>query len=348
MKFTATFGGKVKKIKLNHNEQTRLIETVERLTQAGIPQKGIASQLSKFGSKKEKIVGEKCLEVIGQGKSFTYALQPFLSQNVFLALLSGDKAGSFSQGVTDALSALNVEKSSTASLLKVLVKPFFGLIGLFTASALASWGIFPKLAEQLPRQRWDGLSSFAEQFGLFWLNNGLALLVFVAVIGLLVTFSLGRWTGTLREHVDHWPIYRQYRFIHCTNLLTATAHQMAIGVSLKKALTQYQEQSPPYLQAHIGDMLEKIGRGTANIGHIFDTGLLIEEEMDSMKILGSIGDAPTTLKKSATMHTNKLQHEINTLKTLCSNGFKLIAALVGVLLVFGLVLLFFNIATNFI
>ncbi|CAK2148795.1 hypothetical protein VCRA2118O236_500001 [Vibrio crassostreae] len=48
------------------------------------------------------------------------------------------------------------------------------------------------------------------------------------------------------------------------------------------------------------------------------------------------------------MHAAKLHQEINTLKSMGLIGFKLMAALTGMLLIFGAVLLFFNIATRLI
>ncbi|CAK3016701.1 hypothetical protein VCRA2110O183_660007 [Vibrio crassostreae] len=75
---------------------------------------------------------------------------------------------------------------------------------------------------------------------------------------------------------------------------------------------------------------------------------MLEEEMDSLKVLGGIGETTATLKQSASMHAAKLHQEINTLKSMGLIGFKLMAALTGMLLIFGAVLLFFNIATRLI
>ena len=335
-------------VRLNPQEQVRLMGTIERLAKAGMPQKAIAHQLVKFGSKKEKAVGQVCAQTLKQGRSFCQGLEPYLANTAYLALLSGDRAGRFTQGVSDALAALQMAKSSTGSLAVVLVKPTLGMMAVLTLSAMASALLFPALEAQLPRTRWDALSLAADAFGLFWLDYGLFIFTFFALLTAALGLSLGRWTGHFRSRVDNWPIYRQYRHIHCTNLLTATAHQIAIGVSLKQALTLYQSHAPVYVAAHIGRMLQNIGRGETNVGHIFDTGLLLEEEMDSLKVLGGIGDTTATLKQSASMHAAKLHQEINTLKSMGLIGFKLMAALTGMLLIFGAVLLFFNIATRLI
>ncbi|MFA0210243.1 hypothetical protein AB4431_03600 [Vibrio artabrorum] len=335
-------------VRLNPQEQVRLMGTIERLTKAGMPQKAIAHQLVTFGSKKEKSVGQACAQTLKQGRSLCQGLAPYLANTAYLALLSGERAGQFSQGVSDALAALQMAKSSTGSLAVVLVKPVIGMIAVLVASAFVTAKLYPTLAEQLSRSRWGELSLVAERFGLFWWAHGLFIFTLLALLTVALGFSLGRWTGRLRAHVDNWPIYRQYRHIHCTNLLTATAHQMAIGVPLKQALTLYQSHAPTYVASHIGQMLQHIGRGETNVGRIFDSGLLLPEEMDSLKVLGGIGETPITLKQSALMHADKLHQEINALKSLGLIGFKLMAALTGLLLIFGTASLFFSIATRLI
>lgn len=335
-------------VRLSPQEQVRLMSTIERLAKAGMPQKAIAHQLVTFGTKKEKAVGQVCADTLKQGRSLCQGLEPYLADTAYLALLSGDRSGRFSQGVSDALAALEVNQSSTGTLATVLVKPILGMVAVLTLSATASALLFPALEAQLPRTRWDALSLAADAFGVFWLDYGLFIFTLLALLALALGLSLGRWTGLLRSRVDNGPIYRQYRHIHCTNLLTATAHQIAIGVSLKQALILYQSHAPAYVAAHIERMLQHIGQGETNVGHIFDTGLLLPEEMDSLKVLGGIGDTATTLKQSASMHAAKLHQEINTLKSMGLIGFRLMAALTGMLLIFGALLLFFNIATHLI
>lgn len=335
-------------VNLKPSEQIRLLETIERLTQAGIPQKGIAEQLQKYGSKKEKSVGALCALSIKKGQTFSRPLDAILSNTAYLALQSGEQAGDFALGVTDAISALNLTKSSTGTLGLVLVKPLLGIVSLLSLSALTSAFLFPKLAEQLPRRRWGALSSFADGVGQWVLSYGWGVAVLAACVAFAVTLSLARWAGKSRGAVDSFIIFRQYRYIHCTNLLTAVAHQVAMGIPLKQALTYYQSNASPYLRFHITAMLNQIKQGKTNVGDIFDTGLLLDEEMDSLKILGEVGDADITLKKSALMHAQKLQHEIRTVKVLGSSVFKLFAAIIGLILVFGLITLFFNISTNFI
>lgn len=333
---------------LAHKQQLRLLETIARLSGAGIHQKGIAQQLHKYGNKKVRQVGFACLKSIKSGKGMTEGLKPWLTNNAYLALKSGESSGDFYQGVNDAHKALSIETSSTLALAKVLFFPMLGLIGVLTFSALASHYGFSHIEEQIPKRQWDGLSLLAESFGRFWWNHGVFILITLSLFILVVTLSLGRFKGKYRQHIDNLPIFKQYRYIHSTNLLTSISNQVAIGVSLKQALTTYQLESPPYLQAHIQKMLSNIRLGRTNIGHIFDTGLLVDEEMDSLKLLGEIGEASLTLKRASQMHLDRLEHEIKLVKSVGTNTVKVIAALIAMLMAFGLLMLVFNFATNII
>ncbi|WP_234498192.1 hypothetical protein [Vibrio maritimus] len=333
---------------LAHKQQLRLLETIARLSGAGIHQKGIAQQLHKYGNKKSQQVGFDCLKSIKSGKGMTEGLKPWLANNAYLALKSGESSGDFHQGVKDAHKALSIESSSTLALAKVLFFPILGLIGVLTFSALASHYGFTYIEEQIPKRQWDGLSLLAQWFGQFWWDHGISILITFLLFILIVTLSLGRYKGKGRAQIDDFPLFKQYRYIHSTNLLTSISNQVSIGVSLKQALTTYQADSPPYLQAHIQTMLSNIRLGRTNIGHIFDTGLLVDEEMDSLKLLGEIGEASLTLKRASHMHLERLEHEIKWFKTVGTTTVKVIAALVFMLMAFGLLMLVFNFATNII
>ncbi|MDF5198360.1 hypothetical protein P3670_25410, partial [Vibrio parahaemolyticus] len=166
-----------------------------RLSDAGLKQKHIAQQLSKFGHAKEKAVGLACLRAISQGHGFSRGLEPYVSANAYLCLLSGENVGEFQLGITDAINSLNVDEASTTEIAKALVKPTLGLSVLLTVCALLGAFAFPALAEQAPRQLWGGFTTSAETFCLFWLNYGATIATLLTAIIVVMAFSLPRYTG---------------------------------------------------------------------------------------------------------------------------------------------------------
>ncbi len=331
---------------LKKKEQLQLLDKVMRLSDAGLKQRAIAQQLSKFGQPKEKVVGLACLQSIRQGQGFSQGLKPHVSANAYLCLLSGENVGEFQLGIQDAINALNVDEASTGEISRALLKPAAGLTVLLGVCALLGAYAFPALAEQAPRTRWGGLTSSAETFCLFWLNNGLGVLLVCVILATLITLSLPRYTGTLRPTLDQWPIYRQYRFIQCTNVLTSIAHQTAVGMQLKPALEHYEKHTTVYLKHHLTQMRRIIQTGQSNIGRIFDTQLLDAEELDNLVLLSETGNAAEILKKSANMHSHRLLTELGRLKTWGNRLLNTSLFAIGMWMALGLGSLAFKLATQ--
>ncbi|HDY8011706.1 TPA: hypothetical protein ACGUOU_004421 [Vibrio vulnificus] len=331
---------------LKKKEQLLLFDKILRLSSAGLMQKDIAKQLEKYGSRKEQAVGRACLASIGKGVGFSAGLKSFVAANAYLSLSSGENVGDFKLGLADAVNALKVDEASSVAIVKVLMKPLLGMVAMLAVSALLAAYAFPALAEQSDPRRWGSLSTSAQGFGQFWLDYGVGLLIVMLLLMIGIVLSLSRYTGALRGRLDRWPIYRQYRFIQCTNLLTTTAHQTAVGTSLKAALTHIAHGHTPYMQSHIRRMLRTIGTGKTNVGVIFDTHLLDSEELDTLKLLSDTGDASAILKKSAHMHSEQLLLEMSRLKTWGSRILYSLLAIVGGWMTLGIGLLAFDLATN--
>ncbi|EMQ19274.1 hypothetical protein [Vibrio cholerae] len=331
---------------LPKKRQIRLLKEIGRLSKAGIRHKNIATQLIKYGDSRTVEVGKSCAKALEKGVAFSEGLQPFLSNQAYLALTSGEHSGNFQLGIDDAVNALNMEEASTGTLIRVLIKPIAGIISVFWGSAALAAYAYPKIEDFLPRHLWGALARASEAFGLFWLEYGYTILALFIISIVLVVVSIGRY-WQWRPLIDNWPIYRQYRFIQCSNFLTSIAHQISVGTSLKMALKHYQAHSSSYLSHHISVMLKQIKKGETSIGNIFDTGLLLQSELDTLRMLSEIGEADTTLKNSAQIHSDRLLMEIDVVKTWGKNIFMVLASFIGMFQAFGLLTLVFNLALNF-
>ncbi|MCY9828828.1 hypothetical protein [Vibrio chagasii] len=332
--------------KLPNKQQIRLLESINRLSEAGIHQKGIVMQLAKYGGKTLKPVALHCQDALAQGKNLTDGLAPFVSEGAILALRAADNSGHFSQGVKEAIKVVTLGEASASLMIKAFAKPLAGVVGMLFASALISHFMFDLLAAQYPRAQWGMMSTLAESFGRFWWNNGLLLALFTTVLLVGVGISLRRWTGQARAQVDGFPIYKQYRQIQSTNLLTSIANQLSAGVGIREALDVVQSSASPYLRSHIHVMRDRIRQGKTNVGLVFDTGLLLNEELDSLKLLGESTDAAITLGKSAMMHERSLTQEMALINSVATVTFKLLLVSVMTLMLTGGLFLIFGMATS--
>ncbi|MFA0011962.1 hypothetical protein AB4391_01250 [Vibrio lentus] len=332
--------------RLPNKQQIRLLESIERLSEAGIHQKGIVMQLEKYGGKAFSPVALHCQQTLAQGKSLTDGLAPFVSEGALLALRAADNSGHFSKGIKEAIKVVSLGEASASLMIKAFAKPALGMVGMLTASAFISHFMFELLAVQYPRARWGIVSALADGFGQFWWSSGPLLLLVATLVLIGVGVSLRRWTGAARARVDGLPVYKQYRQIQSTNLLTSIANQLSAGVGIREALDVAQSSASPYLQSHIYVMRERIRQGKTNVGLVFDTGLLLGEELDSLKLLGESTDAAITLGKSAMMHERSLTQEMVMINSVAMVTFKLMLASVMTLMLTGGLFLIFGMATS--
>ncbi|WP_099609476.1 hypothetical protein [Vibrio coralliilyticus] len=332
--------------RLKVNQQIKLLQKIFQLHEAGIHQDLIAAQLKKHGSELEKQIAEDCLTAISLGKNMSPGLKEYLSPNAYLSLLSGERVGEFGVGIKDAIRALNMQDASTIAVFKALYKPILSFVALVFISAAMSKFAFPNLEEQVDRAHWKTLSLMADAFGQFWLDYGLLVGGGLMAVSILIGVSIRWFTGEFRTAIDDLPVFRQYRFIHCANMLTTLAHQMSVGEALKPSLEHYQLQSGKYISYHIDKMLNTLQTGRTSVGDVLDTGLLIDEEMDTLKLLGKTIAAADTLKRSANLHHQKLTGEVEALKVWGQRTFNTITYILGAMMVSGIVLLAFDIITG--
>ncbi|MGY6272368.1 hypothetical protein ACXIUT_21995 [Achromobacter denitrificans] len=134
-----------------------------------------------------------------------------------------------------------------------------------------------RVFQAVPAEDYGGLTRalFALARGLgTWLPLWLVLLSGLAGLSL---WSLAHYTGPLRARLDRWLLWRLYRDFHAIRFLSLLAvlvrQHGAADTRLRRALAVQARDAPPWLHAHLQDMLGRIDAGLAG-PEIFGTGLL--------------------------------------------------------------------------
>lgn len=104
-----------------------------------------------------------------------------------------------------------------------------------------------------------------------WMLLGLSALVWLSLA------SFGRYTGRLRAGLDVFGPWRIYRQIHAMRFLALLAVALGRGehgaTRLRIALSLQLPGASPWMERHVGTMLDHIDRGLG-AAEVFDTGLL--------------------------------------------------------------------------
>ncbi|MDT4829567.1 hypothetical protein FQZ97_629890 [compost metagenome] len=121
-----------------------------------------------------------------------------------------------------------------------------------------------------------------------WLPLWLVLVFGLAALSL---WSLPYFTGPVRARLDRWLLWRLYRDFQAIRFLSLLAvlvrQHGSADTRLRRALAVQAREAPPWLFAHLQDMLGRIDAGLAG-PEIFGTGLL---EADTWWYLADMIDA---------------------------------------------------------
>lgn len=321
---------------LSQSAQQRLLGDLHRLAKAGLEQKKVAEQLVLFGNKTHQKIGKQILTALNEGDSFATGLKPWLTSIAWEALAANEATGHWAQGLAHASQALLAQNAATLQLLKALLFPVLGLVVLIGLAGVNATQFLPMLSTLVPERLWGGLTLISLYLGHFSATWGANIGVACLSLMVLATLTLPWLKGPLRQYVDNLPLYRQYRLIQVSTLLRSMGYLSQAGFSLQDALTHLKRHTTPYLRGHMTLMQRHIQQGEGNLGRIMDTGILNKAEHHSMLILGALDDKEDTLNNCANIHHELLMSEIAIIKSWGSNGLKLTAAAIGVIIAGGI------------
>ncbi|MBD1574741.1 hypothetical protein HC725_15920 [Vibrio sp. S17_S38] len=229
------------------------------------------------------------------------------------------------------------------------MKPLLGIIALLFTCACAYWFFFPMMTNLLPMPRWGGLSQFAYLFSKFWANKGLYIIIGIIVLSTISIISLPLapvGNGLIRKYIDQLPVFYHYRLITSTNLLRSMANLTRAGLSLLEGIDHIGYKTTPYLKWHLSNARKKIQSGESNIGKILDTGLIQEQNVRTMRIIGETGNHYETFNNSAELHNSLLESKMAIFRVWGTVVIKFTALLITLIVGGGIAQLIINMITQ--
>lgn len=332
--------------KLSNKKQVSFLRSLLSLVKSNMTQKEIAINLYEYGAAQEKIMGYLALEGLEEGISFTRSAKPFFDTMAWEAMLAGETMNNWTKGILNALKVLEVNGKVGAGMFLVLLRPIGLLVFMAIASVVASNQFFPTIKDIYPINRWDTLSVFAYEIGVFFTNWGLFILGVIAAISVGIYFTLIYFIGNSRISLDKLPIFRQYRLVLGSNLLRSIGNLSLAGFGIKESIQSVLKTSNKYQAWHLEKALRNISDGKQNIGNIFDTGLLQPSEQSTLKVLGGKGKYGEVLLNCSEITQNNLIKESELVKTWGGNILTFLGSSLALIIMAGIGLVMFGIAIN--
>lgn len=256
-------------------------------------------------------VNEKLLE----GEDFATATQGWITDNEQMLMDSGS-SGELSKSLIMAQNLLESLNTMKKTVISAMIYPIILFIILFGMIFGFSYSIIPILVDLLPVEHWEGSQLALYNFCMFFQHNAQYILMTLFVIFAIITKTISRWTGKIRQYADYfipWSIYKEF---NAGIFLISFSTLIESGNTPLQALQKLRVQSPKYVKKEIDIMLANINQAmnpatainTGFLGEVGDDIEDIAENGDFEKILKSYGeDAIEKIVESIKKKANNLK-----------------------------------------
>lgn len=203
-----------------------------------------------------------------EGHPFSDALKGWAPDRERLMLSVGD--------VSDLESALmNLIKVAEGSTR--MIRPIIGAIAypsfLMMMAVLIMYAIgvymVPPMLSAAPNTIWTGTARTLVNLSGWIQENWLISFLTLPIIGGIIYFTIGLWTGKIRVRFDHLPPWSLYKIFVGITWLLALSALIKGGVPVSVALTSLRKDASRYLKERIDGALFHIKNGD-NLGQALD------------------------------------------------------------------------------
>jgi type II secretory pathway component PulF len=278
-------------------------------------------------------VYDEIAKSLGDGKTFSEALRPFVPKEEALIIEAGEASGR----ISSAFDTVTRQARSSAEIKKAIRQgifdPMVGVVSFLILSIICGMKVWPPLLSAIDEQYWPswvwpmvyGQIAFASSWPLY-LGSVMGFIAFIV-------WSLPNLTGNFRRVLDYIPPYTIYRLRQSASLLGVVAGLLNAGMELSAAFRRISETSNPYMRWHIARIVKKMDiSGTDGILAL-NTGLFTIAVMDRIEDAAASREFDETLSYVGTIALDSVIDKVKFAVT------SFVAVLVGVN---GMAMLYFT------
>ena len=239
-------------------------------------------------------------KALQNGLPFSDALKGWAPDRERLMLSVGD----VSDMESALLNLIRVTEGSTK-----MIRPIVGAIVypsfLFMLSVLIIYAIgvymVPPMLEAAPNVRWRGTAATLVDLSYWIKENWEIAFSVLPVLGLIIYFTIGIWTGRLRAMFDNLPPWSLYKVFTGISWLLALSALVKSGTPVSTSMRALRRDSTAYLKERIDKTLVFINNGD-NLGEALSkTGLEFPdvEIINDLKIYSELDNFEEALENLA-------------------------------------------------
>jgi len=217
-------------------------------------------------------------EGFSEGKPLSEILKDWATPGEVMLIKSGEDSGNLQQAFETIKNLLEKTASMKKAVIGELGYPVFLILLLFGMIIGFAKFMLPTLTSMSDPVNWDAKSKALYSLSTTFNENWVAIVVSIIVLCSVITYTVPRLRGKLRDRLDSFPPYSIYKTIQSGLLLISLGTLMSSGVSFRKSLVSIQENSGPYLSDKVKEIVDNVDSGMDN-GKAINT-----------KFIGRIGD----------------------------------------------------------
>lgn len=268
------------KFRLGLKYRIKIYEKLEAYTKEGFP---VYDSLLKFKQRydKKKDFRSKVmvhwLDKMKNGANFSQAIRGWVPDAELNLISAGEDGTGLEHGLKEAIKFGESSQKIKSTIIGGSMYPLILLIIILLFTAMFSVQMAPTYLNILPLERWPDIGQTFYGISKFVVDFWMILLGSFAVIGFVISKTIGNWTGAAREFADKFPPWSIYKVYQSCSFLIALSSMMQSEIPLNESLIKLRKTSSPWLAKYIDEMMRNLRRGGENFGKHLNVGLLDEE-----------------------------------------------------------------------
>lgn len=273
MQFSNAYVNLEKSVRFGASKRRRALAKIASFVDAGINLPEALRQMSRFASQDGRDprnysarVYARWQRMVASGRPLAESMRGYIPEAERQMITAAEKYGKLADGIRKAITISDGMRRIRNSVMKSIGYPLVLFAAIIIFMVFMQIKIFPGFYESLDRNLWPESTSSLETVSSFVTNYLVLILMALAALTALFSYSLPRWTGPVRDALDEYVPYNIYKTIFGTVFLLSIAGYVKAGMNTPEILQTMIKGSSPWYREKLKAILAELGKGAKDLG----------------------------------------------------------------------------------
>lgn len=257
--------------------------------------KNLSKQYKKLNKNDVRVLAiDDWLSRMDKGDAFSQALKGWSPSSEIMLLRSGETGDSLVEAFESAITGTEAIKRIKDTLVAQSTYPLILLIALFGIILFYAFTVIPELALLDDPENWPSSPRAFHDMSMFVKDYYYIVFSILGILAIVVSTSMGRFTGFLRKYFDKMPPWSIYKSFQSSVFLISLSAMLRSGIPLLTAIEELSSQSGKYTKSFMDKMIVDMKRSMSN-GEVLNNGFLDTEIGIDVEIFSETSDFATAM-----------------------------------------------------